>query len=200
MEKEFFAGIEEIIGEVKKNGGQIDFLIEDLENYIAKSTSAIDEDFITQFKEIKEEAIKNIDDPLFGINDLIQDLDILIAITTSILSYEEHMLPQGGYGSYFRIFPKDGTSYIDLVIMYQTGLLERDFIIFKKLYDKGLTKYVEKIFDEYGPKGRGYILKMVIKNVYSIEKVQNEFWKHFKGQKIFDYNWDYPCRIEFTNE
>jgi hypothetical protein len=198
MEKEFIAGIEELIEEAKRNEiDEIEFL-EDLESHIVKATSEIEEDFIAGLKEIIEEIKMEIDDP-FNIFEIIQKLEIYIAKSTSIMSYEKHMLSQH-YGNYFRIFPKDGTGYIDFIFMNQVMLDDRFFVIFKNLYDKGLTNYFSKIYIQDNPKGRGSILKTIVKNIYTIEKIQNEFNKHFRRQRIFDYNMQRLLRFEFTNE
>jgi hypothetical protein len=113
---------------------------------------------------------------------LLKDLEVYNAKCTSILFYEEN-------NDYVRIFPKNETHFIDFFYDYCD---ERVYIVFKKLYDKGLINYIEKLYAHEGT------LKVNIKRIYKIKEVENEFYKHFENmiKDIDGDEWNYEIFYE----
>ena len=126
-----------------------------------------------ELTKIVEEYKKKYDD-----FNLFRSIEVYLAKRDSILYFEENE-------NYIRVFPKNGSHYIDFIVDY--GVDERLFIAFKKLYDIGLTNYVEKLCVHEGT------LRVSVKKMYTIKEVQKEFDKHFGGS-IDDINedcWNY---------
>lgn len=109
---------------------------------------------------------------------LLLDIEVYVSKKISISFLEEN-------DEYVRIFPKNGSHYIDIIPDY--GIDDRIYIAIRKLYDIGLTNYISKISFHEGT------LRIVVQKIYTIKEVEIEFYKHLNGslKDIFGDIWNY---------
>jgi hypothetical protein len=109
---------------------------------------------------------------------LLRDLEVYIAKKASVLFSEEN-------NDYTRIFPKNGSHYIDIVPDY--GIDDRIYIAIRKLYELGLTNYLRKLSFHEGT------LRICVQSIYTKKEVKQEFDKHLKGciENVHGDVWNY---------
>jgi len=109
---------------------------------------------------------------------LLLDIEVYVSKKISISFLEEN-------DGYVRIFPKNGSHYIDIIPDY--GIDDRIYIAIRKLYDNGLTNYIAKISFHEGT------LRIVVQMIYTIKEVEIEFNKRLNGclKDIFGDTWNY---------
>lgn len=109
---------------------------------------------------------------------ILRDLEVYIAKKTALLFLEEN-------NDYTRVFPKNGSHYIDIIPDY--GIDDRIYIAIRKLYELGLTNYLRKLSFHEGT------LRLCAQGIYTKEEVKREFDRHLKEsiKNVHGDEWNY---------